>query len=214
MKSSVKSLSLRRILVATTLACLLSPAGALAETPQKSRPDNAALERAIIDAIGRGQNPATLSTQWREQNPGSSQSAWAPARTEGKALADAMDGLDSALADLQAGRGDPARLALALDQLRVADALLTAGFDDASGRTAAAGLGDQGLRVAQVRAKLRTDIDGLFSSLGIDAQDGKVVAVFRRGRQPNLTTHHDGRRPTKTRDLRLPAIDVINAELE
>jgi hypothetical protein len=121
-------------------------------------------QRAAIDAIAHGQPPRGLPVA---PAGAEAKATRAPARGEGAAIKEAVDALHAAIEARRAGKGSAEDVARAVENLRGADALVSASFDDALKRLRDSGASPrfEG-RLADARAKVRAPLDGVYEALG------------------------------------------------
>ncbi len=132
-------------------------------------------QRAAIDAISHGRPPQGLPAVPAGVE---AKATRAPVRAEGAAIKEAVDALRAAIEARRAGKGSAEAIASAVENLRGADALLTASFDDALKR-----LRDSGAdprfegRLIDARAKVRAPLDGVYGALGAAKPDEKSAGA-------------------------------------
>jgi RHS repeat-associated protein len=125
------------------------------------------LQRAIVEAVSRGESAEALTARWKAAYGEQGKSVRAPERKEGEALKSALAALQSELQARRAGKGgSDAGLESAIENVRVADALLTASFEDAVKRLSDAKSGMEfDNRLNAARAKVRAPLDALYTLL-------------------------------------------------
>jgi RHS repeat-associated protein len=136
---------------------LAAACAAHARTPEE--------QAAALDAIAHGRAPSVSVTQAPRA---ASKAVSRPERTEGRSLREAMRTVASAVAARRAGNAGDDAVRNALEQLRIADAAMTAVLDDADKRlhdTNADGTYTE--RSTEARQRLRARIDAIYQALGM-----------------------------------------------
>ncbi|WP_171092235.1 RHS repeat-associated core domain-containing protein [Usitatibacter rugosus] len=137
--------------------------------------DREALERAITESVSRGDPASDLQAQWRERYGKEASTSPRAKRVEGQTLKRALDEVKATVRAARAGRGDPQKLAAAVESLRAADALAMAAFDDAQKRLDESGSsgGTFGQRLAEARQRVRSAIDPVYGALDVPRSNEK-----------------------------------------